>query len=361
MTRTRGTGRVYQQTVPDRTTGKRRKVRTWAIRYYNRRNRDHDNEYGFKTQAEAERALRTRLADQDRGRLVGVAVERTSFDDLRKMIEADYKANGRRSSKRLAQSLAHLAKTFGQARAVDITEDRLAAYVAARREEGAAIASVNRELAALRRMFTLAYDAQRVGRKPRIRTYQEDNVRKGFFEDEQLRAVLRHLPAELRPVIEVAHVTGWRVPSEILTRQWRHVDFDGGWLRLEPGEAKNKEGRAFPLDPHLRPILATLHAQTERLEQEKGRIIPWVFHRDGQRIRYLRRSWITACRKAGVPGRLPHDLRRTAVRNLERAGIPRSVAMALVGHKTESVYRRYVIVDESMLRAAAAKLLTGGR
>lgn len=177
MTRIRGTGRVYQQTVPDRATGKRRKVRTWAIRYYNRRTGQHENEYGFKNMSDAERILRTRLADQDRGRLIGTAIERTDFADLRKMIEADYKANGRRSSKRLEQSLAHLREAFGQARAVDISEDRITDYVAARLKEGAAVASVNRELAALRRMFTLAYDAQRVGRKPRIRTYHEDNVR----------------------------------------------------------------------------------------------------------------------------------------------------------------------------------------
>ena len=53
---------------------------------------------------------------------------------------------------------------------------------------------------------------------------------------------------------------------------------------------------------------------------------------------------------------LLHDFRRTAVRNLERAGVPRSVAMAMVGHKTESIYRRYAIVDEQMHREAAEKL-----
>ena len=70
----------------------------------------------------------------------------------------------------------------------------------------------------------------------------------------------------------------------------------------------------------------------------------------------MRRSWKTACEKAGVPGRLLHDLRRSAVRNLERAGVSRSVAMKMTGHKTESVYRRYAIVSESDLRKAAVKL-----
>jgi integrase len=69
----------------------------------------------------------------------------------------------------------------------------------------------------------------------------------------------------------------------------------------------------------------------------------------------FRRAWLTACKGAGLSGRIPHDFRRTAVRNLERAGVPRSTAMKMVGHKTESIYRRYAIVDEAMLKEGAAK------
>jgi len=112
----------------------------------------------------------------------------------------------------------------------------------------------------------------------------------------------------------------------------------------------------FPLIPELRRVLERQRILTEALQVAERRIIPWVFHRGGLPIRHLRRSWFTACKKAGLPGRLPHDLRRTAVRNLERAGVPRSVAMKLVGHKTEAIYRRYAIADEGMLREAAAKL-----
>lgn len=81
-----------------------------------------------------------------------------------------------------------------------------------------------------------------------------------------------------------------------------------------------------------------------------------VFHRKGNPIKSFRRAWLTACKKAGVPGRIPHDFRRTAIRSLERAGVPRSTAMAMVGHRTEAIYRRYAIVDEAMLREGAAKL-----
>ena len=85
-------------------------------------------------------------------------------------------------------------------------------------------------------------------------------------------------------------------------------------------------------------------------------MIPWVFHRDGRPIKHYRRAWLTACTAAGAPYRIPHDFRRTAVRNLERAGVPRSAGMKMVGHTTEAIYRRYAIQDEVMLREASEKL-----
>src|SRR5262245_63503227 len=151
-------------------------------------------------------------------------------------------------------------------------------------------------------------------------------------------------------------ITGWRSRSEVLRLRWPQVDFAGGFVRLEPGTTKNAEGRAFPLIPELRALLERRQALTRRCERAQGRIIAHVFHRYGRPIRSLRRAWRTACKNAGHPGLLLHDLRRSAVRNLERASISRSVAMKLTGHKTEAVYRRYAIVAESDLREAGAKL-----
>lgn len=153
-----------------------------------------------------------------------------------------------------------------------------------------------------------------------------------------------------------AYITGWRMGSEILCLQWRQVDVKAGTVRLEPGTTKTGEGRTFYMTSELRAWLEGQKALTEALQRQSGRIIPWVFHRKGKPIGEFRKAWKTACKKAGVPGRIPHDFRRTAVRNLERAGVPRSVAMKMVGHRTESVYRRYAIVDEAMLREGAEKL-----
>jgi integrase len=135
--------------------------------------------------------------------------------------------------------------------AIEITKDRITAYIAHRQEAGAAGATINRELAALKRAFSLAEDAGRVAQRPRFALLHEDNARAGFFEPEQFAALLNALPGYLKPVAQTAYITGWRVPSEILTRQRHHLDLDGGWLRLDPGETKNGQGRNFPLTPEL--------------------------------------------------------------------------------------------------------------
>ncbi len=161
---------------------------------------------------------------------------------------------------------------------------------------------------------------------------------------------------DLGDAVQFMFITGWRSRSEVLPLTWAQVDFQGGFVRLEPGTTKNNEGRAFPLIPELRALLERRQAITRRCERAQDRIIAHVFHRYGKPIKSLRRAWKTACKDAGRPGLLLHDLRRSAVRNLERAGISRSVAMKLTGHKTEAVYRRYAIVAESDLREAGAKL-----
>jgi integrase len=164
------------------------------------------------------------------------------------------------------------------------------------------------------------------------------------------------LPEHYRPIVEVGYITGWRLKSELGTRQKHHVDLNAGWLRLEPGESKNGEGRNFPLTPRLRAILERQLEETRAFEIATGTIVPWLFHRAGKQIKSFRKVWARACTDAGVPGKILHDFRRSAIRNLERAGISRSAAMAMVGHKTQSIYSRYAIADERTLKEAADKL-----
>jgi integrase len=357
--RNRGMGYVYQATWRDQKTGEPKTGATWWISYSTHGKRHRENAHSTK-EADAARLLKLRLGQAAIGMPVGPQVERTTLGEILKMVEVDYAANGRKSLKRIKYAAAHLKEFFdAHAKARLVTSDRISAYQAERLEQGAKPATVNYELAMLRRGFRLGARAGKIASRPEIQMLHVENARKGFFEPEQYRAVVKHLPEHLRPLAAIAYITGWRAMSELLSRQWRHVDLAKGWLRLDPGESKNGDGREFPFTPDMRSVLEIQREIVRKIEREQGCVIPWVFvQANGSRIKDFRWAWRTACRDAGVPGRLVHDFRRTAVRNLERAGVPRSAAMRMTGHKTEAVYRRYAITDSAMLQEAASKLAT---
>ena len=304
----------------------------------------------------ARRILRNREGDVEHGIPIVPKMGRITFDEAATDLVNDYTTNGKKSLAHVTRRIdLALKPTFKGKRLLSITTSEVRAYIAARQQAGAANATINREMSCLKRMFTLAVQAGKLHAKPHIPMLREDNVRRGFFEPEAFENVRTHLPEPLRPLVTFAYLTGWRMKSEILPLEWRQVDWVGREVRLDPGSTKNREGRSFPFTTALETLLKGQLAEQERLKQS-GRIVSLVFHRDGERIRSFRRSWLTACKAAGVPGRILHDFRRTAVRNLERAGVSRSTAMALVGHKTESVYRRYAIVDSASRREAATKI-----
>jgi integrase len=191
---------------------------------------------------------------------------------------------------------------------------------------------------------------------PVIEIPGENNARKGFFEREQFVQLRAHLPTEYRNLFSVAYITGWRVQSDLLTREWSHVDWNNRRLRVEPGEPKNLEGKEFPFVGDLEGLLKSQRQKADVVERRIGKKVTHVFFRsDGRAIRSYREAWSAATEASGI-NRIVHDFRRTAIRNLELAGVPRPAAMKMVGHKTESVYRRYAITDERMLQTAAAKL-----
>lgn len=328
----------------------------WWIQYSVRGKRYRESS-GSTDHAAATRMLRQKIADVVGGKPVGPRVDRTTLADLLALVEARYKADDRRSAVRVRIAAKHLTRILGAGcRARDIGASTVTTYQVRRLEEGAARGTINYEVSTLRRGFGLAIEDERIALQPKFKMLKLDNVRKGFFEPEQSRAVMRHLPEHLIPFCRVAYITGWR-RGELTSRMWKHVDFAKGLLRLDPGETKNGEGREFPFTPELRAILQAQRERVGEISKATGRIVPWVFCQDnGSALYDFRKAWASACRKAGVPGRLVHDFRRTAVRNLERAGVPRSSAMKLTGHRSESVYRRYAIVDSGMLAEAVAKL-----
>jgi integrase len=219
-------------------------------------------------------------------------------------------------------------------------------------------------------MFSLAVQSGRLVHKPHFPMLRENNVRTGFFEHEQYLAVLPHLPEPMRPVVTFAYVTRWRINSEVLPLQWRQVDLKAGEVRLDPGTTKNMEGRVFYLTVELKKLLADQRKAANRVQPQKGMIVQHVFFHDGTTkagdAAFLAghsisssgfyHAWCRARIKAGCPASIPHDFRRTAIRNMVRAGVPERVAMKLSGHKTRSVFDRYNIVSDGDLRDAARRL-----
>jgi integrase len=357
-------GSLYRRTQKMK-DGTRREGSTWWIKYY-QNGRPVRESTGTTKETVARRMLRVREGDVEHGIPINPKVGRVTFEDAAADLLNDYIINGKKSHDHAKRRIdLHLAPYFRGRRLANITTADIGAFIvsrlAARPQEdgtelpGASNGEINRELAVLKRMYTLAIRAGLLHAKPYIPKLQEDNVRKGFFEQAQLDDVCAHLAAPLRPVVRFAYLTGWRVPSEVLTLLWRQVDWKGRTVRLDPGTTKNRDGRTFPFTAALEALLLEQFADHERLARE-GRLVPYVFHRDGSPIKDFRGAWETACTDAGVPGKILHDFRRSAVRNLDRAGVSRSAAMAIVGHKTESIYRRYSIVDDGALRDAAAKI-----
>jgi integrase len=331
-----------------------RRGEIWWIKYY-RNGRPIRESAGTTKESEAKRFLKLREGQVAQGTRLIPRAEQLRFEEIAEDFLADYRVNGKRSLEKAERSIRHLSRVFAGWRAMDLTTSDVKRYIAQRQDDGVSCASINRELAALRRMFNLAVQAEKLPSKPYIPLLDEDNIRTGFLNAEAFSSVLKHLPAYLQPIATFGYLTGWR-KGEILTLTWRQVDFETGAVRLEPGTTKNREGRTIFLTPELLALLQEQRAKTTALERQQRRIIPWVFHRQGTSIQSFRKAWRRACHQAGQPGQLFHDLRRTAVRNMVRAGIAERVAMQISGHKTRSIFDRYHIVSEGDLRDAAQKL-----
>jgi integrase len=307
---------------------------------YTRAGKGYAESSGSERKKDAIALLQQREGDIVDGKPVTPKVGKLPFDEAAADLLADYRTNGKRSIVVVERRVRkHLTPYFTGWRMANISTPDVRKYilqpqteltVLVRKARGdapeerrpASNAEINRERALLKGMFSLALQAGKLLYRPHIPMLRENNVRTGFFEPDQYRAVVSHLPSEVRPIIEFAYITGWRIASEVLPLQWRQVDFAAGEVRLDPGTTKNRDGRTFPLTAELRRVLETQRGEHERLKKA-GHIVPQVFFRevaDGrggeklpQPIVSFNKAWQRACRLAGCPGRLPHDLRRTAV------------------------------------------------
>jgi len=330
-----------------------RRGQTWWVTYYVNGKQIWESAK-TKDRAEARRILQTKIGQRATGKLL-VGADRVTFTDLTDMVLTDYRVNGKKSLAHVEWRLRrYLLPYFGQVRAQELTSAQIDAYIVQRQTQGASNAEVNRELAIVKRAFSLGLRKEQIYRKPDIPRLEEDNVRQGFFEPQEFAAVLIRLPEYLRPPVQWLYFTGWRTKTEVFPLSWSQIDLDAGTVRLYRGTTKNKEGRVIALPQVLKDIL-------EQQWQDHIEHYPdcqTVFHHQGKPIKDTRGSWERACKEAGLPGKLLHDFRRTAVRNLVRAGVPERVAMTITGHKTRHVFERYNIVSAGDLEDAARRIDT---
>lgn len=341
----------------------------YAMRYYDRNGKQRDESTHTTNRDTADRLLKDREHAIAKGGAVTPKVGQFRFDALTKLVITDYTVNEYDSTALTTSRVKnHLEPYFGSRRAASIKTSDLKDYVAHRKAQGAKNATICRELAIVRRGFKLAMQDGTLLNMPHIPMPDESkNKRSGFFERAAFDAIRDHLPEDYDPIAIVAYYTGWRVSSEVLCLEKRHIDRPSQTIRLDPQLSKNDEGRVFPYGviPELAQAIDRVFEQHEALKKQ-GIISPWLFVRWapgqrggsglGTRIKSIRGAWEKARVASGQPGRFVHDFRRTAVRNLENVGVPRSRAMAAVGHKTESIYRRYAIVNEADLAESLSML-----
>jgi integrase len=339
---------------------------------------------GMESKAKANVMLLSRLKEVASGQQYRPGMEKITVAELAQDFLQEYRINGRKS---LADAESrwrlHLEPWFGSIRASRVTSDLVNRYIEHRQTE-AKNATINRELAALRRMFSIALQATppKASRAPRIRRLPENNVRKGFLTDDPydvLAEKCRKVGLWLEAMLEVGYTFGWRASEVRKLRVWQ-VELGNRRIILEVGSTKNKEGRTvkFATGSNLERLL------TECCRGKRPN--DFLFTReDGEPIKDFRGLWWKVCYEAGLTcrickecgadvdeklfcpackekrntkqvksvGLLFHDLRRTAARNARAAGVHEEVIMQMGGWKTRSVFSRYAIIAESDLDDAA--------
>ncbi len=362
----------------------RRGLRSWRIRYFSSDGqRQAETIHGERDDAERELAIR--LGEIAKGLPVSSKPNTVLFGELADDVLTDYEVNAFKSLDDIeARFRLHIIPVFGRRKASSITTAQIRSYTLNRQKEGAKPGTINRELEAIRHTFKFATKGRKLMTEPHIPMLKEDNIRTGFFTRDEVERVASHLSKEVAPIVWFGFLTGWRL-GEILGLEWRSVDFTRGEIRLDPGSTKNGKGRVFPMSGELRTLLDALKHHTRatlnRTATPAAAVTPNPMPTlaNVQRVftaGSFRKSWKTACYKAGLPctvepvkkggkrgavkvihcARTFHDLRRSAIREWIKNGMPEKVAMMLSGHLTRSILDRYNVIGEADLLQAVQYL-----
>jgi integrase len=265
-------------------------------------------------------------------------------------LQRDYELRGRASLPQLKAHLKRIRLFFGNDRALEVTPNRVNAYMEKRQREGAAPATINREVEGLQRAFALAVDHEMLSYAPRFKSLPEHNARQGFFERADFESILPRLTMRGKPDMDLQDFLSWGFWTGMRTGEtksltWADLDGEAWTIRLHARGSKTRQGRAIPLENELREIV-------ERRTAARQMDCPFIFHRKGRQFGEFRKVWKRACVQAGLIGKTPHDFRRSAVRNMVRAGVNPDIARQISGHRTAAIFSRYNIISETDLRQA---------
>jgi len=326
-------------------------------------------ESAVNTEADARRALKRRQDELSAHRIgarrfQGPQQERITVRQLLDELERHYELLNLSSLDRLRSHVKHITRFFGNDRALEVTPTRVNQYMEQRQRERAANATINREVDGLQRAFTLAREQETLATVPYFKSLPENNARQGFLERADFDSIVLRLTmrgkadTDLQDFIAWCFHTGMRT-GETKALTWADFDHESSTIRLHARDSKNRHGRAIPLESELFSVI-------ERRLAARRLHCPYIFHRNGKQMGEFRKVWKRACREAGLvtvardpmTGALrevwpiPHDLRRSAVRNMVRAGVNPDVARQISGHRTPAIFSRYNIISETDLRQA---------
>ena len=327
--------------------GIRLRGKIWHISYYH-----NGIEYRETTRStkrtDAVKLLAQRRADLARGLAAHGATRKHTVGAFLERLEEEYLLRGGRSLRSYRAHLKRLAQGLGGKRLVELDAFDVSRFIREQQEAGRARGTIGNSLTLLRQVVQLALQEGIIHRPVPIPSLRSQNVRQGFWEPEEFKRLLAAAPDWLADVAGFGYLTGWR-KKEVLELTWERVDLKARALLLSARHTKTGRGRRLVM---VGPLLALL-------ERRRGVARPGVpvFHKDGRRITpsILERAWKRACVQSGNAGKYFHDFRRTAARNMSKAGVPVRVAMEITGHSTQSTYQRYNIVDEGDMEAALHK------
>lgn len=335
-------------------------LRYWHIAYWAPKGDGSWCEFRESSKSEDERdarkLLRERIAEvisHQKGHAVfiGPKKERLTVRDILGALESDYETRRLPSLPQTRNCIKHLNAAMGAMRATSVTRETVLRYIKLRRSQNASDATIDRETEKLARAFSIAIEDNQLAQKPKIPRLVKlnANARQGFFEKDEIRAVLDAIDhPDARDFLDWFRWTGMR-PKEIRSLTWDCFDRDEWVVRLPHKSSKTGYGRSFPLGGYWKEIIERRIAR-RRLDCDL------IFHLDGKPMPNIQKRWKRACKAAGMEGKIMYDLRRTAVRDMIRAGIPLSTVKQISGHRTDAMVARYNIISEADLREAGLRL-----